>query len=412
MLEGASPPYTPVCDSPFPSFFHIPSAGRRLLSFLGATRCDFLVVPLLAYLGLALPLVIFFLSPRPFSSVRYASSPCVCTSSEVLRFPPVDIGLCLLLSRPISMLSQFYVLSPRGDCLITKDYRNDAPKGAAEIFYRHVAFWQFPSSSSSADFSSTTGGSGIHKTMACSKGGLTSGGTLMMMNRGGGSGASEASPLFCVNGVTFAFLRRSGLYFVLTTQQNPSPALLFELLHRLTKIIQDFCGVLNEEAIRKNFVMIYELLDEIIDFGYPQLTSTESLKSSVYSEAVVVDPPPVTHQLASSLSTLTSLAPKTVPSNASHRPVGATAAEGLRSVGGLGVRGVRTAVGRQRRSEIFVDVLERLTVVLSSDGSVVNASLDGSIQMKSYLDGKYLLKLALNDDVVLVNQGAGKKESS
>lgn len=41
--------------------------------------------------------------------------------------------------------------------------------------------------------------------------------------------------------------------------------------------------------------MIYELLDEIIDFGYPQLTSTESLKSSVYSEAVVVDPPPVTH---------------------------------------------------------------------------------------------------------------------
>lgn len=76
------------------------------------------------------------------------------------------------------------------------------------------------------------------------------------------------------------------------------------------------------------------------------------------------------------------------------------------------MRGVRTAVGRQRRSEIFVDVLERLTVVLSADGSVVNASLDGSIQMKSYLDGKYILKLALNEDVVFVNQVTGNNRSS
>lgn len=168
--------------------------------------------------------------------------PRACTSAE--RFPLSSVGICdcfLLLPVSTAMLSQFYVLSPRGDCLITKDYRNDAPKGAAEIFYRHVASWQFPSSASSADFSSSVGASGLrNKTAACSKGALASGGMLMMMNRGGlgGSGASEASPLFCVNGVTFAFLRRSGLYFVLTTQQNPSPALLFELLHRLTKIIQ------------------------------------------------------------------------------------------------------------------------------------------------------------------------------
>jgi AP-4 complex subunit mu-1 len=37
-------------------------------------------------------------------------------------------------------------------------------------------------------------------------------------------------------------------------------------------VIKDFCGVLSEEAIRKNFVMIYEILDEVIDFGHPQLT--------------------------------------------------------------------------------------------------------------------------------------------
>nr|CEL64345.1 TPA: CBR-DPY-23 protein, related [Neospora caninum Liverpool] len=305
------------------------------------------------------------------------------------------------------MLSQFYVLSPRGDCLITKDYRNDAPKGSAEIFYRHVTCWNGPSSSEFSGAGGATGGSG--KSSACAaRGSPCTAGMLAMMNRGGLGGAGDASPLFCVNGISFAFLRRSGLYFVLTTQQNPSPAVLTELLHRLTKIIQDFCGVLNEEAIRKNFVMIYELLDEIIDYGYPQLTSTESLKSAIYSEAILVDPPPVKSQITSSLSTLASLAPKTIPSNASHRPVGATAGERARGTpfGGRGPRGV---AGNVRRSEIFVDVLERLTVVLSSSGQVVNASLDGSIQMKSYLDGKYLLKLALNDDIVFVSQATGSQ---
>jgi AP-4 complex subunit mu-1 len=42
-----------------------------------------------------------------------------------------------------------------------------------------------------------------------------------------------------------------------------------EVLARLCKLIKDFCGILNEESIRKNFTLIYEVLDEFIDFGFP-----------------------------------------------------------------------------------------------------------------------------------------------
>jgi AP-4 complex subunit mu-1 len=42
-----------------------------------------------------------------------------------------------------------------------------------------------------------------------------------------------------------------------------------ELLNRIAKVIKDFCGVLSEEAIRKNFVLIYEILEEMLDFGHP-----------------------------------------------------------------------------------------------------------------------------------------------
>ncbi len=33
---------------------------------------------------------------------------------------------------------------------------------------------------------------------------------------------------------------------------------------RLAGLCKDYCGVLNEEAIRLNFVLIYELLDEVM----------------------------------------------------------------------------------------------------------------------------------------------------
>lgn len=37
-----------------------------------------------------------------------------------------------------------------------------------------------------------------------------------------------------------------------------------ELIERLTKVFKDYCGVLTEESMKKNFTLIYELLDEVI----------------------------------------------------------------------------------------------------------------------------------------------------
>ena len=44
---------------------------------------------------------------------------------------------------------------------------------------------------------------------------------------------------------------------------------------------QVFCEYfkeLEEESIRDNFVIIYELLDELMDFGYPQTTDSKILQ--------------------------------------------------------------------------------------------------------------------------------------
>lgn len=78
----------------------------------------------------------------------------------------------------------------------------------------------------------------------------------------------------------------SALFIVATSRFNVSPSYILELLNRIFVIIKDFLGIVTEEMVRKNFVLVYEILDEIIDFGQPQLTSTELIKPLIVNELV------------------------------------------------------------------------------------------------------------------------------
>lgn len=145
----------------------------------------------------------------------------------------------------------------------------------------------------------------------------------------------------------------------------------------IARIFKDYCGTLSEEALRKNFILCYELLDEMIDYGYPQVTRTENLKSFVYNEPIVVEPVTNTGQMVN---------PKTASASAVHKPVIASANQNKKTPG---------------KNEIFVDILERLNVLFSNNGYVLNSTIDGCIQMKSYLAGNPQLRLALNEDLIV-----------
>ena len=96
----------------------------------------------------------------------------------------------------------------------------------------------------------------------------------------------DVEPIFNIEGINFAYLKKSSIYIVATTRFNVSPSFILELLNRVVIIIKDFLGQISEEMIRKNFVLVYEILDEIIDFGHPQLTNTSLIKPLIASEVV------------------------------------------------------------------------------------------------------------------------------
>lgn len=49
---------------------------------------------------------------------------------------------------------------------------------------------------------------------------------------------------------------------------------------------------------------------------------------------------------------------------------------------------------KHRKNEIFLDVIERLNLLVSSNGTVLHSEIIGSIQMKSFLSGQSLSQSA------------------
>lgn len=61
-------------------------------------------------------------------------------------------------------------------------------------------------------------------------------------------------------------------------------ALIF--LHKLVDVFTEYFRELEEESLRDNFVVVYELLDEMMDFGHPQSTETKILKEYLCAAAL------------------------------------------------------------------------------------------------------------------------------
>ena len=62
---------------------------------------------------------------------------------------------------------------------------------------------------------------------------------------------------------------------------------MFEFLNRIVNVMQSYFTKISEENIKNNFVLIYELLDEILDFGYPQNTEVGALKTFITQQGTV-----------------------------------------------------------------------------------------------------------------------------
>eukprot|EP00735_Rhodelphis_limneticus_P001517 TRINITY_DN12149_c0_g1::TRINITY_DN12149_c0_g1_i1::g.26594::m.26594 TRINITY_DN12149_c0_g1::TRINITY_DN12149_c0_g1_i1::g.26594 ORF type:complete len:443 (-),score=80.61,sp/Q9BXS5/AP1M1_HUMAN/71.80/0.0,Adap_comp_sub/PF00928.16/1.8e-92,Clat_adaptor_s/PF01217.15/3.5e-09 TRINITY_DN12149_c0_g1_i1:564-1832(-) len=183
---------------------------------------------------------------------------------------------------------------------------------------------------------------------------------------------NDVSPFIHDNGVTFAYIKYNNLYLMAATRGNPNATLMVQFLYKVADTLKHYFKEVEEESIRDNFVIIYELLDEMMDFGYPQSTDAKILQMYITQEY---------HKLEAAPKP-----PKELTNAVSWR------SEGI----------------KHRKNEIFLDVVESVNLLVSASGTVLRSEIVGALKMRSYLSGMPELKLGLNDKLLLESTGRPK----
>ncbi|CAF1419159.1 unnamed protein product, partial [Adineta ricciae] len=179
---------------------------------------------------------------------------------------------------------------------------------------------------------------------------------------------SQLSPIFENGDVAFVYIKYNNVYLVCTTKINANVIMVLSFLYKCVRVFCEYFKELEEESIRDNFVIVYELLDELMDFGFPQSTDSKILQEYITQEGHKLEdvrPPPALTQTVSWRS------------------------EGL----------------KYRKNEVFLDVIESVNLLVSSNGNVLRSEINGAIKMRVYLSGMPELRLGLNDKVLFETTG-------
>ncbi|KAJ3861385.1 Mu homology domain-containing protein, partial [Lentinula novae-zelandiae] len=226
-------------------------------------------------------------------------------------------------------LQAFFIFNQKGEVLISRLYRTDFKRSIADVFRIQVV-----------------------------------------------SNSDVRSPIITLGSTSFFHVRVNNLYVVAVTKTNANAALVFEFCYRFINICKSYFGKMDEESIKNNFVVVYELVDEINDFGYPQNSEIDTLKTYITTESVV--------------------SATQAPEVSSRITAQATGATSWRRSGDD---------VKYKKNEAFVDVVEVVNWMGSAKGTTLRADVDGHIQMRAYLSGTPECKFGLNDKLV-IDRGA------
>ncbi|NXQ13298.1 AP4M1 protein, partial [Peucedramus taeniatus] len=174
-----------------------------------------------------------------------------------------------------------------------------------------------------------------------------------------------------LGGLHFAHVRHGGLFFGATTEGDASPFTIIEFLNRLVTLLRDFCGPLSEKSLGMNLGL---------DFGHIQTTTPEILRSLVQSEPEAPKPFSLLDLGSVGLFGAETQQSRVVPGGAATRPLPPPRGD------------------QPPKSEVFVDVLERLSVVIAANGTPLKVDVQGEIRLKSYLPPCTELRIGLTEE--------------
>ncbi|KAI8887102.1 clathrin adaptor, mu subunit [Backusella circina FSU 941] len=170
----------------------------------------------------------------------------------------------------------------------------------------------------------------------------------------------DVPPILETNKYWLLNVLREDLTWLCPVEREVDPMLVFEFIHRIIDILTDYLSDVSETSIRENFVTVYQLLEEMMDYGYPLTTEPNALKE-------IIMPPTIMNKMITTVGAAAGVAPK-LPQSMSNIPW-------------------RKAGVKYAQNEIYFDIVEEIDATIAANGSVVSCEAHGTVLANSRLSG-------------------------
>jgi AP-1 complex subunit mu len=193
-------------------------------------------------------------------------------------------------------------------------------------------------------------------------------------------------PVFSEEGLHYAWIKRGQLFLLAVATQNTATSTAFSFLYRLADVFVAY-DIFTPDKLASSGGVVHELLDEVADHGIPQVTDPAILRDFITAHDVGL------------LGAAKRFLAGGVEEQPKAAPAAITGAVSWRSQGIV-----------YPRNEVFVDVVEKVSLVISSGSTVGapnavrHAEIEGRVDMKAYLSGMPEVKIGFNDKLVLPAQ--------
>ncbi|XP_063722311.1 AP-3 complex subunit mu-1-like [Symsagittifera roscoffensis] len=176
-----------------------------------------------------------------------------------------------------------------------------------------------------------------------------------------GSSADDVQPVIATPHHYLVSIYRDRLYLVAVVTQEVPPLFVIEFLHKVVDTFTEYFDECSETAIKDNYVVVYELLEEMLDNGYPLATESNILQE-------LIKPPNIIRSVVNTVTGKSNVS-ETLPT------------------GQLSNVPWRRSGVKYTNNEAYFDVVEEIDAIIDKSGGTVSAEITGWIDAAIKLTG-------------------------
>lgn len=171
----------------------------------------------------------------------------------------------------------------------------------------------------------------------------------------------EMPPVVATSKYYLISIYRDDIFLLVTSTGETQPLLSIEFLHRVFDIFEEYFGSVDETTIKENFSTVYQLLEEMMDYGHPLTTEPNALKAMIKPLSVISR---ITSSITGSAQ-VSDMLPDGTISNMPWRKTGV----------------------KYTQNEIYLDIIEEIDAIIDRHGLIISSEVSGVIAANSKLSG-------------------------